>query len=1125
MWPLRLRPSPGARVLALWAAAGLAACGADRAPAGAFPIPEPEAFERDFDANQELARKLEEGPLGALRVAAERGNAAPLNGALTEDFEARFPSIQQTVPLQDATLEILELPPGKVEAIGGGAFADAWLSHVQPWRRRERATLDIQRLRLAADAGGLPPGVAARATGQARIFLGGEYPRGDRCSLRVEVAFEALRNTAGTWRLARLDLLEGERVRGGPETFRPISQETGFSYHLAPRNRDLIQSFVDEHFTLALGGLTALDWNKDGFWDLLATSQGQLSTLFVNDGNGGFVHELLPVDAPHEAASFLLYVDLDGDGVEELVSSRVLSYEGGVARCGLYTKAGGFWNLKADTFELPNPVGLRRLAVQTLVPFDANGDGLLDLFFAVYGSALSRGEDYNSVEAHDGADNHLFINQGDLTFVEESEARGISGNQYTYVATAFDFDGDGDQDLFEGNDFGPNIVWLNDGKGHFTADTKLGIAGDSAYSMGVTLGDYDNTGRWSLYVSNMSSSAGMRMIDLPADLEDPLRERVRVIVSGNRLFQQQPSGGWAEHAASARCDDAGWAWGSVFVDLDNDGDQELFSTNGFTSHASPELPDWQPWFWRQVLDDASALQAGKPTRDANAHLGLFRGSFNGYERDRLYHNPDGASGRFVEAGYVRGVDLLSDGRSVVPVDVDGDGDLDLAIWTIQGLELLENRAEPKSFVRLELAGKGGIAGTLGAVVEVEAEGVKRRQVHRLVEGFQSQVPGDLHFGLGAAESVDAITVTWPSGTVDTWSNIPAGGRVLLEEGASQPQLSPLPAWPAERSPRGIRPSVDTFARRIGGGSEPLARLGAPAVLRVAAPEGEPWPEADKLARSAPNLRMALLVPGEEAERGLGEAPYASFTLDSGLARQLFGEGEPVRPATFVFDAEGRLARTFLREVERIELLSTLAALSEESAFPELLVAAGRRALAEGRFRDGRELFQAAIAGDSKLPHAYEGLARSHRLLSRPDLAEESYRRSVQIDPDYSVGHYNLGTTLVGRGAYEEAVQSYREALRIHPAEVRTHMSLGEAMLLAGNNAGAVEAFRSGLERMDGADPEQRSAALTTIGKVLGKLERLDEAAQSLEQALELDPLNSDAQRALDLVRQLQSEDR
>lgn len=1124
MWPFRLRPGSGVCALSCAAIAGLAACGGDSAPVGAFPIPDPEAFDRDLDRNQELARKLESGPLGALLVAAERGSPAPLVGALTADFTARFPSIDQARKLPDATLEILELPPDTVEPTGGEEFTSAWLSHVRPWRRRERVTLDIQRLQLAADDADLPPGEAARATGDALFFFGGEYPRGDRCSLRAEVTFEALRSTAGTWRLSRLDLLEGERVRGGPMAFRPVARETGFSYHRSPRNRQLIQSFVDEHRTLALGGLTALDWNKDGYWDLLGTCQDQLSTLFLNDGNGGFVPELLPVDAPHEAASFLLYVDLDGDGSEELVSSAILSYEGAVARCGLYTKGGGYWNLRADTFEFPNPVGLRRLAVQTLVPFDANGDGLLDLFFAVYGSALSRGDEYNSVEAHDGADNHLFINQGDLTFTEESDARGISGEQYTYVATAFDFDGDGDQDLFEGNDFGPNIVWLNDGKGHFTADTELGIAGDSAYSMGATLADYDNTGRWSLYVSNMSSSAGMRMIDLPPDLDGDLRERVRVIVSGNRLFEQQESGPWIERAAEARCDDAGWAWGSIFADFDNDGDQDLFSTNGFTSHANPELPDWQPWFWRQVLDDAAALQAGRPTRDANAHLGLFRGSFNGYEYDRFYHNPDGATGRFIEAGYVQGVDLLSDGRAAVPVDVDGDGDLDLAMWTIQGLELLENRAQPSSFVRIQLGGKGGMAGTLGAQVEVQAGGVTMRQMHRLVEGFQSQVPSDLHFGLGAAERVDRITVRWPSGHEDTWTDVPAGGLVSLRESAASPELRPLPAWPEVSRPRGIQPSVDTFARRIGGGSEPLARLGNPAVLRVAAPEGEPWPDADKLAKAAPNLRMALLVPGEEAERGLGEAPYAAFTLDSGLAGQLFGEGEPVRPATFVFDAEGRLARTFLREVERLELLSTLAALAEESAFPQLLIEAGRRALAEGRFRDGRELFQAAISGDPLLPSAYEGLARAHRLLSRPDLAEESYRRSVQVDPDYSIGHYNLGTALVGRGAFKEAVQSYREALRIHP-QARTHMALGEALLLAGDNPGALEAFLAGLERMNPTEVEQRSSALTTIGKVQGKLKRLDEAAQSLEQALELDPLNGDAQRALDLVRQLQSGER
>ena len=1103
--------------------AWLGSCGKAAPPSGALEIAPPGQIERDYGRNDEAALALEAGPLGALLLAAQHHDGNDLFGSLSASFRGRFPSIEQLRTVPDGTFSIADFVGDGVPHQDGHQFIQAWLSQMQGWTRIERAQLGLSRLQLSHPTEVLPIGVAQRATGQVHVELGAKLAEGGRASMQVDLAFEALKSNSKGWQLSQLDILGGHRLQNQGEPFRPIQAETGFSFHESERNRELGQSFIDDHLTLALGGLSALDWNQDGFWDLLATREGQLSTLFRNDGSGGFVPELLPVDSPNESASFLVSVDLDGDGSDELVSSKVLSYQGERAYCGLYTRSGGFWSLRSDALSFPNPRGLRRLAIQTMVPFDANGDGLLDLFFAVYGSAISRGPSYNSVEAHDGADNHLFINQGDLRFVEESDKRGITGTQFSYVAGAFDFDQDGDPDLFEGNDFGPNIVWLNDGAGNFTRDTELGIAGDSAFSMGVAVADFDNTGRWSLYVSNMHSDQGSRMIDLPAELSPQMRERVRIIASGNRLFEQQANGKWQENAAAAGCARAGWSWGSLVGDLDNDGDQDLVVANGFTSHSKLDLPDWQYLYWRQVLGDARSLELGQPTQDHVSSAGRFRGSFNGYERDRYFHNPDGAQGRFVEAGYVSGLDLVNDGRANVPVDVDGDGDLDIALWTLQGLVLLENRSPATNFTRIALQAPAGISATLGAMVEVTSGGVTQRQQQRLVEGFQTQVPSHLHFGLGEATTIDSIVVRWPSGASETWTDLPSGQLIELRQGDTAAQASPLPAWPEKSRPRGQAPSAETFAQRIGGGSEPLARLGAPTVIRLAGVEGAPWPDAERLRRGAPNLRMVLLLPGEELDRGIDESSFTSFALDRELSRQLFGSEGPVRPTTLIFDSEGKLARSFLREVETIEVLSVLAELAEEAPFPDLLIQAGRRSLREGRFRNARELFQAAVLGESNRTAALDGLARSHRMLSRPDLAEETYRRAIQTDPDYALGHYNLGSTLIARGAIPEAIEAYREALRIWPHDAKANLSLGEALLLNDEQDAALEAYALAAANIRQDEPLQRSVALTNRGKLLGHLERFDEALEALEQALVLDPLNTDAERARDLVLRLQGE--
>ncbi len=933
------------------------------------------------------------------------------------------------------------LQPQGEEAESAGTFLGE-LAALASVRAAERTEAEIIRFELD------PSG--DRATGIARLrWAGPDRSTGKRTDLTlfVEVEFQrsASHESGPEWQLTTcLAASPDVHAHGsGLKLVGPASpllvdrtEDVGLSFGTSHENRDLIQSFVDRHLTFALGGLSAVDYNGDGLTDLIATRSEETSLVFVNDGDSGFVPEPLPVERQADHPAFMLAVDLDGDGLDELVASQVVEFEGPSAFAGLWTRSPiekgdepGPWRHLPRAFDLPNPVGMRRLAVQTVVPMDVEGDGDLDLFFAVYGNAASRGERYNSVEAHDGARNYLLINQGGLRFTEESAERGIHGTGYTYIALGFDADHDGDTDLFEGNDFGPNVLWRNH-EGQFEADEALGLHGVSAYTMGAALADLEADGTWDLYVSNMSSEEGMRMVSHAAGLSDGMRGRVDTIARGNMLYREpdEPAAPWTESAETVGVHEGEWAWGCQFMDVDGDGAQEILVTNGFASHQEPELGDWQTYYWRQVIADGVRLQTGERTEDVNTKV-RFQGSFNGHERDRLFVRTEGTDvdRPWVDGGYCLGFDGAHDGRAIVPFDPDGDGDLDVAILTLGGLKYLENvSVRGNSWVRLRLLDGAGRP-ALGARAYVTAGGLTQARHVAIVEGFQSQVSTDVHVSLstGANDPVE-LKLVWADGSTETLSEVPVGKLVTVQPGGVVTG-APLPKWPTKAA-------------------------------------------ADD---SAVTIR----------------------TEDGDVLRRFRTEPGPGVRAAFQ-----ALAQT-------------------ERAVPHLLIEHGRAALEEARYRDALAIFHRALDDRPDLSVAdapgFEGLARAHVYLGRIDLAEAAYRRSIELDPDYAIGHFNLAATYAHQGRFAEAIDALLEVQRLEGDSDRV---LGALVENAGS-AGLADLAREYAGRWLAKYPED-AQMLILIGKVEARAKQLHAAKEHFEAALRIEPRNGEAKAALALTLKL-----
>ena len=190
--------------------------------------------------------------------------------------------------------------------------------------------------------------------------------------------------------------------------------------------------------------------------------------------------------------------------------------------------------------------------------------------------------------ATNGTANLLFINQGDGGFQEQAQQWGVADSRWSYAAHFGDFDGDDRQDIYLANDFGENALYLNRGDHFIDAAGTLGML-DPGNGMGVSLGDYDNDGHIDIHVTNMSSTAGKRILErlFPDETGHVSGTRVLVkLAAGNSLFRNLGDGTYQDVSSEVGPLAAGWAWGGGFIDFDNDGWQDIHSPNGFISGKS-----------------------------------------------------------------------------------------------------------------------------------------------------------------------------------------------------------------------------------------------------------------------------------------------------------------------------------------------------------------------------------------------------------------------------------------------------------------------------------------------------------------------------------------------------------
>ncbi len=567
--------------------------------------------------------------------------------------------------------------------------------------------------------------------------------------------------------------------RAGETLFSKLdASDTGIDFENLNYETERSNILIYEYFYNG-GGVALGDINNDGLPDVYLTSNIFENKLYLNKGNFQFEDITKKSGTACEVGwkTGVTMVDINSDGYLDIYVCRSASPDPERRRNLLFiNNHNNTFTEQAKAHNLDDPSYSTQAAF-----FDYDRDGDLDAFLLnhstlnISNSFLINPKNLTARYPHVG--NKLLRNDNGK-FIDVSDSVGIHGpaSNYGLGLSLSDINNDGWIDIYSGCDYtGTDRMLLND-HGNFFLDATDTLSHISKFTMGTDIADVNGDGLMDVFTLDMLPEDNYRQKQLlGSDRYDAhlamARHGLHHQYMRNMLQLNTGNGSFAEIGQLAGISNTDWSWGALFADFDNDGSQDLFITNGFKRDLTNN--DFAKF---KAFEEMTATErAGKKVS--------FLSVIDKFKENKLsnYMFRNKGSYHFSDVTRSWGLDEPSLSNGVAYGDLDNDGDLDLVINNINEQAGVYknnlNELTKANYLTVQLTGANGNKNAIGAKVTLYTNGKKLVRENLPVRGFQSAVDTRLHFGLGNEDKIDSMTVMWPRGSQQMFTNV-APNRIV-----------------------------------------------------------------------------------------------------------------------------------------------------------------------------------------------------------------------------------------------------------------------------------------------------------------------------------------------------------